>query len=200
MQKYAKGLRQNKMHHDEIWQLYYQNGEPIVGKGWNAELGNPEVTSNDGIVGVAIVFLYRVNHEGELEFLWQRRSEEIDRYPGDWDFSAGGHVNLGESVVEAAAREAREEIGIKVDERELKFVTMYPFNKNRFAWVYLVNWTGKTDEFHFDDREVSEVKWRKYDEMDEFRKNYAKKPMRKDRLTFDVIDAWLRSHGNLQAD
>ena len=187
------------MHHDEIWQVYHQNGEPAVGKGWSAELGNPEVTGSDEIVGVAIVFLYRTNREGELEFLWQRRSEEIDRFPGDWDFSAGGHINLGESIIEAAARETREEIGADVKVDELKFVTMYPFNKNRFAWVFLADWTDKLDEFHFDDKEVSEVKWIKYDEMDDFRKKHAKEPMRKDRFTFDVIDSWLRSHGNLQA-
>lgn len=188
------------MHHDEIWQVYHQNGEPIADGGWNAELGNPEVTGSDKIVGVAIVFLYRKNREGELEFLWQRRSEKIDRFPGDWDFSAGGHINLGESMVEAAVREAWEEIGVNVKVEELKLITMYPFNRNRFAWVYLVDWTGGPDEFHFDDFEVSEVKWVKYSEMDEFRKKYAKEPMKKDRFTFDVIDLWLRLHGNLQAE
>ena len=74
---------------------------------------------------------------------------------------------------------------------------MYPFNKNRFAWIYLVDWTEKADEFHFDDHEVMEVKWIKYDEMDDFRKKYAKAPLRKDRMTFDMMDMWLRTHGNL---
>lgn len=184
------------MHKDEIWQLYSKNGEPILGAGWEALRGNPEVTSNDGIVGVAIVFLYRYGKNG-LEFLWQRRSEEIDRYPGDWDISAGGHINLGESNVDAAVREAREEIGAEISTDELEFVTMYPFNKNRFAWIYLVDWTGKTEEFHFDDKEVLEVRWVEYGKMNEFREKYAKAPLRKDRLTFDVIDVWLKAHGNI---
>lgn len=184
------------MHKDEIWQLYSKNGEPIPGKGWKASLGNPEVTGSDGIVGISIVFLYRRGKEG-LEFLWQKRSMEIDRYPGDWDISAGGHINLSESLIEAAVREAREEIGAEVSAEELELVTMYPFNKNRFAWIYLTDWTDKTSGFHFDDREVTEVKWVKYDEMNEFRKKYAKAPLKKDRITFDVIDMWLRAHGNL---
>lgn len=184
------------MHKDELWQLYYKNGEPILGKGWEAARGNPEVTGDDGIVGVSIVFLYRHSEDG-LEFLWQKRSEEIDRYPGDWDISAGGHINIGESLIEAAVREAREEIGAVISVDELELVTMYPFNKNRFAWIYLVDWTDKADEFHFDDKEVTEVKWVKYAEMDDFRKKYAKASLRKDRMTFDMMDMWLRAHGNL---
>lgn len=187
------------MHHDEIWQLYYRNGQPIPGEGWSAELDNPEVTGNDGIVGVAVVFLYRHSKNG-LEFLWQRRSEKIDRYPGDWDISAGGHINLGESLIEAAIRETREEIGAEIAPEDLQFVATRPFNKNRFAWVYLVDWTGREENFHFDDEEVSEVRWIKYDEMDEFREKYAKAPLKNDDLTFDFLRVWLEMHGNLQAE
>lgn len=184
------------MHKDEIWQLYSKNGEPMPGRGWEAARNNPEVSGSDGIVGISIVFLYKQGKDG-MEFLWQKRSTEIDRYPGDWDLSAGGHINLDESVVDAAVREADEEIGAEISVDELEFVTMYPFNKNRFAWIYLVDWTGKADNFHFDDKEVTEVKWVKYDEMGEFRKKYAKEPLRKDRLTFELIDKWLKTHGNI---
>ena len=55
------------MHHDEMWQVYAPNGEPIVGEGWNSALGNPEKTGSSAIVGVAVVFLYRYNDDGELE-------------------------------------------------------------------------------------------------------------------------------------
>ena len=140
-------------------------------------------------------------HTGDiLEFLWQKRSDEIDRYPGDGDISAGGHINLGESVVEAAVRETREEIGAKITANELEFVTMRPFNKNRFAWVYLVDWTDRAEEFHFDDKEVSEVRWVEYDKMDEFRKEFAKAPLKRGNLTFEMLDVWLKEHGNLQAE
>lgn len=184
------------MHKDEIWQLYYPNGEPIAGEGWSASKGNPEVTGDDGIVGVAVVFLYRRGKDG-LEFLWQKRSEKIDRYPGDWDISAGGHINLGESLVDAAVREAREEIGAEITPEELEFVATRPFNKNRFAWIYLTDWTSKIENFHFDDEEVSEVRWVKYGKMEEFRKKYAKAPLKKDDLTFEFLRTWLEMHGNL---
>ena len=69
------------MHKDETWQLYYKNGEPIPGAGWDSARDNPTGKDTE-IVGVAIVFLYRRNGD-RLEFLWQKRSDEIDRYPGD---------------------------------------------------------------------------------------------------------------------
>lgn len=183
------------MHHDELWQVYAPNGEPIEGEGWNSALDNPEVTGSDKIVGIAIVFLYRFNEDGELEFLWQRRSEKVDRFPGDYDISAGGHVNLGESLVQAAIREVGEEIGVKISENDLQFMIEAPFNRNRFAWVYAVDFTGRKDEFSFDDGEVSEVKWVLFKEMEEFREKYAKKPLREDKFTFVAIRSWLKMHG-----
>ena len=70
------------MHHDELWQLYYPNGEPIKGAGWESARDNPEKNQGNEIVGVAVIFLYRVTETGEVEFLWQKRSEKVDRYPG----------------------------------------------------------------------------------------------------------------------
>ncbi|MBR3254145.1 NUDIX domain-containing protein [Candidatus Saccharibacteria bacterium] len=183
------------MHKDEIWQTYYPNGEPVVGVGWDAALNNPEETGSDAIVGVAAVFLYR-RKGNDLELLWQKRSETIDRYPRDYDFSAGGHVDLGETVVEAAVRETREEIGAEISAEDLHFVTMRPFNKNRFAWVYLVDYAGREENFHFDDEEVSEVKWVPLSEIDEFRLRYAKAPLKKDTITFECIKQWFSQHGD----
>lgn len=182
------------MHKDELWQVYGLNGEPIEGEGWDSSLGNPEVTGSDKIVGIAVVFLYRIR-DGVLEFLWQRRSEKVDRYPGDYDISAGGHVNLGESLVEAAVREVHEEIGVEIEISDLKFMIEAPFNRNRFAWVYAVDFTGREDDFKFDDGEVSEVKWVPYAEMEEFRSKYAKEPLRRDDFTFLTMNNWLKMHG-----
>ncbi len=183
------------MHKDELWQVYAPNGLPIDGKGWNSALDNPEVSGSEAIVGVAVVFLYRFNDDGELELLWQRRADEIDRYPGYFDISAGGHINLGESVIEGAIRETREEIGAIISAEDLQFAFTKSFNKNRFAWVFMVDWTGKTEEFSFNDKEVSEVRWVPYKENEEFRKKLAKPPLQRDDLTFENLDDWLKMHG-----
>ena len=47
--------------------------------------------------------------------LLQRRSESMQVYPGRWDQSAGGHVDVGETNEEAAKREALEEIGVDAE-------------------------------------------------------------------------------------
>ena len=185
------------MHKDELWQIYAPNGEPIVGEGWDSALDNPEATGSDAIVGVAVVFLYRHTVDGDVELLWQRRSDKIDRFPGDYDISAGGHINLGESLVEAAIREADEEIGAKIMAEDLHFVTMRPFNKNRLAWVYAVDWTGRPEAFYFNDKEVSEVKWVPFAETEEFRTQFAKAPLKKDALTFECLKEWFLQHGDL---
>ena len=182
------------MHKDELWQIYAPNGEPIADAGWDSALGNPEVTGADEIVGVAVVFLYRFN-DGELELLWQKRAEGVDRYPGYYDISAGGHINLGETVVEGAVREVREEIGATISGEDLQFAFTKPFNKNRFAWIFMADWTGKEDEFSFDDKEVSEVKWVPYAETEKFRKEFAKPPLQKDDITFINLDDWLKLKG-----
>lgn len=183
------------MHYDEMWQVYAPNGEPIVGEGWDSALDNPEKTGSDKIVGVAVVFLYRYDAEGELEFLWQRRAPGVDRYPGYYDISAGGHINMGETVVEGAIRECREEIGIMITADDLQFAFTKPFNRNRFAWIFMVDWTGRQEEFYFNDNEVSEVKWVAYRDIDEFRKKNAKPPLQRDDITFLNLDDWMRMRG-----
>ena len=188
------------MHRDELWQVYAPTGEALIGEGWESALGNPEQSGSDVIVGAAIVFLYRFNKEGKLEFLWQRRSDKVDRFPGDFDISAGGHVNLGESMAGAAVRECQEEIGARIAISDLRFVTELVFGLNRFGRVYVVDWTGREDEFEFDDGEVSEVRWVPYAEMEEFRMKYAKAPLKKNRLVFECLKEWLLQHGNIQAE
>jgi 8-oxo-dGTP diphosphatase len=50
----------------------------------------------------------------DLEVLLQLRGQGTSYKPGHWATAAAGHVELGESVFAAAAREAAEELGITV--------------------------------------------------------------------------------------
>ncbi len=183
------------MHQDEYWQVYDKSGSPIPGEGWAADLDNPEKTGSDKIVGAVLVFLYRINDAGELEILWQKRSDTVSRWPGMYDSSAGGHINLGESLVEAAIRESREEIGAEITFSDLKFVGAYTPLNTRVIWMYMVDYSGRPDDFHFDDNEVSEVKWVPYSKLGEFRKEFIKKSLAESEVVFDMITGWLKMHG-----
>lgn len=52
----------------------------------------------------------------------QKRSEHKDTNPGKWQMSVAGHVTSGHSVQEAVLAEAREELGLDIDSKSLKFI------------------------------------------------------------------------------
>lgn len=57
-----------------------------------------------------VVHLHVFNSNGELYL--QKRSMNKDIQPGKWDTAVGGHVDFGESVVDALFRESREELDL----------------------------------------------------------------------------------------
>ncbi|GHV16168.1 hypothetical protein AGMMS49938_15890 [Fibrobacterales bacterium] len=64
--------------------------------------------------------IWLIDFEGLI--LLQLRSFEKDIFPNRWDVSAAGHLDLGETPVQAARRELREELGIDVAENDLEFL------------------------------------------------------------------------------
>ena len=54
--------------------------------------------------------------------LVQRRAAVKENNPGLWDVSCAGHISAGESVIDAAIREAEEELGIVLDADELRHI------------------------------------------------------------------------------
>lgn len=64
----------------------------------------------------------------EKKLFLQQRSHKKYEYPGYWDLSATGHVQLGESREEAAFRELEEELGLRVN--KLKLLHEVPPQRN----------------------------------------------------------------------
>ena len=65
---------------------------------------------------VPAAYLLLTRGEGDdTEVLLQLRGRATDYMPEHWASGAAGHIELGESVAVAAAREAEEELGITVD-------------------------------------------------------------------------------------
>jgi 8-oxo-dGTP diphosphatase len=69
---------------------------------------------------VPAAYLLLARGEGpDLEVLLQLRGSGLSFMAGHWATAAAGHVEPGESVLAAAAREAREEIGVGVDRADI---------------------------------------------------------------------------------
>jgi len=70
------------------------------------------------VVPAAYVVLRRI-HQGREQVLLQLR-DGTGFMDGHWAAAAAGHVEAGESVFDAAVREASEELGIDVERRHLR--------------------------------------------------------------------------------
>lgn len=58
-----------------------------------------------------VIHLHIINSKGEIYL--QKRAKNKDTFPGKWDTSVGGHVDLGETIEHALLRETAEELNIK---------------------------------------------------------------------------------------
>ncbi len=112
----------------------------------------------------SVSHLWIYNFKGEI--LLQHRCKEKKLYPNKWDISVAGAVDSGETPLLAAIREAKEEIGLVIDENELKevftFNENYSYNGmriNELAHVFFLEYNGPIDNLNLQKEEVDEVKF-----------------------------------------
>ena len=109
-----------------------------------------------------------INDKNEL--LLQKRSTSKKTHPNCWDISGAGHIKAGESVVDGAIRELKEELGVEVEEKDLQYIATIKSTKNpknmEFQYVYLLNCNKEIEEYIFEDNEVSEVKYIFYKDLE----------------------------------
>ena len=96
-----------------------------------------------------------MNSKGEL--LIQKRSKEKRLYPNLWSITSGG-TDSGESTLDTAYREVKEELGIELKPEELELMMSYKRNHD-FVDVYLARKDIKLEEITMQKEEVSDVKW-----------------------------------------
>ncbi|MGB4759369.1 MAG: NUDIX domain-containing protein [Candidatus Saccharimonadales bacterium] len=92
----------------------------------------------------ASVFIWIYNMKGEV--LLQLRAQDKKSFPGVWDVSVAGHMSAGDTPLQTAVREIKEEIGIDIHETELQQVEftsdVVPWLPNKthpeFCWVYIL--------------------------------------------------------------
>ena len=175
------------MHDDELWQVFSQNGEPIIDKGENA---NAFDSNKDLVSSNAHVWLWR-DKDNKREILLQKRSLSVTRKPGYLNSSAAGHINISESAVVAAVRETQEELGIKIEPAGLYLVhtTRTVRNLNDLKHVYIYN-VANNVKFSFDDGEVDSVTWYSLDYFREMTNNPDEhKLVDQGRTYFDILIA-----------
>jgi 8-oxo-dGTP diphosphatase len=152
--------------HNEPWQVFTENGEPVVGVG-----KKPDDLLDGTPCGASHVWMWRYSEDGKIEILLQERSPNHKSYPGYFDISAAGHIDLGETPLGAAIREAKEEIGVDISEEDLELIFRHKKDipgvvdasskLNELQWIYLLE-IGAEDDFTFTDDEVVSLKWVEY--------------------------------------
>jgi len=102
------------------------------------------------------------------QFLLQKRANNKCSYPNYWDISAAGHIDSGETSLQGAKRETKEELGIDLLDSAFTLLTTIkqPITKhgdtfidNEFNDVYLVHCDLTVSEFKLQAEEIAEVRW-----------------------------------------
>ena len=94
-----------------------------------------------------------------------------------WDLAVAGHVRADESSVEAVLRETEEEIGVRLDEKDLRFITSFrhtvqikeDFIENSYYDFFIVYKDIAIEKLKIQTEEVQAVKWMSLEEVQRLR-------------------------------
>jgi isopentenyldiphosphate isomerase len=100
---------------------------------------------------------------GNDELLLQKRSINKDVAPGKWDTSVGGHVNAGETIIEALGREMEEELGITACKPEFLYTYIHS-NQYESELVYTHSCVH-SGQIRFNKDEIDEIRFWTIDEI-----------------------------------
>lgn len=110
------------------------------------------------------------NKNGDV--LLQKRSKNKKLWPDLWDITAGGHVLSGEWGYQALIREVNEELGIVLEENDIKYLVGSTsvnikgdvINKH-FNECYIVTKDIDISKIKLQEEEVADIKWFSKDEI-----------------------------------
>ena len=111
-----------------------------------------------------VVHIHIIDRFGRIYL--QKRSMRKDIQPGKWDTAVGGHVSYGELILEAAYREASEEVGLTAFNPI--YIKSYEFESD--VERELVNVFAAVGNFELrpDLDEVDEGRWWDVEDIDSF--------------------------------
>ncbi len=100
--------------------------------------------------------------DGKTKVLLQRR-QNTGFMDGMWDLSCSGHVEHGESMSQAAAREAKEELGVDISPDNIEFfVFVHKREEERdltYCNAYFVCTEFSSEPMLGEPHKCSEIKW-----------------------------------------
>ena len=101
------------------------------------------------------VFLF--NERGEM--LLQQRSSTLESHAGFWTESAGGHVDIDESDIEAACREAQEELGTAVNLTAVEYGLRSTIQDDKSFCTVYTGYLPSDTKIILNTNEVAQVRW-----------------------------------------
>ena len=144
---------------EEFFDIYDEDNNPTGEIRSRAEVHN------------TLAYWHRATHiwiiNDNREILCQQRSWKKDSNPGLWQSFFGGHVKVGETYLDNALTELKEELGIQdITESDLQEIYVKKSDKAmHHSMVYILRWNGKIQDISFDDGEVEKVVWISKDEI-----------------------------------
>ncbi len=138
----------------EIWDLYDINRE-IVGEHIRGVEMPPDKYH-------LVVHIWIKNSENK--YLLAQRSGNRKTYPLKWE-CVGGSVITGETSIQAALREVKEEIGLEISENNCQLVAtqirdiVEGQRINDIVDIYLVTYDGQVELSKATTDEVAQIKW-----------------------------------------
>jgi 8-oxo-dGTP pyrophosphatase MutT (NUDIX family) len=104
----------------------------------------------------AVALVVTANEDGEACFLITRRTAHLKRHARQWALP-GGRLDTGESIIEGALRETREEVGLELDgEHVLGLLDDFP-TRSGFRMTPVVCWAEPGQTLRPDPNEVERV-------------------------------------------
>jgi isopentenyldiphosphate isomerase len=111
----------------------------------------------------AVVNAWVLNNKKEI--LCTRRSPHVSGNPKKWQTYVGGHVKADSSFLETVKREIAEEIGLKVNENDLRLIEKgFRDDHMHIYQSYVVIFNGDLSDLNFLDSEVSGAQWLRFNE------------------------------------
>jgi 8-oxo-dGTP pyrophosphatase MutT (NUDIX family) len=111
----------------------------------------PEATLKQAAVTITIV-----PHEGEASFLLTRRAPRLNAHAGQWALP-GGRIDDGETIIEAALRELREEVSLVAQASDvLGVLDPYP-TRSGYCITPVIVWQENLDGMTPNPGEVASI-------------------------------------------